>query len=503
MSEYVVALSFPATPTTVAAFGTSMTVTVGTLLSTGGGGGGTSVITKDEGVVIVTPATTVFDFVGPGVTATAAGSAVTVTIPGGSAGGTVTSVGSTTPALVVGTPTSTPSLSIANAVAGGAAGLLTGTDKTKLDNTSGTNTGDQSLTALVTGPASAVAGNLPSFSGVTGKVVADSGVVAANVVVTGDARLSDTRTPTAGSVTTSTLATIAANALWANTTAGVAAPTVVTLANFKVWLALGTSDIAGFPTALPPNGAASGDLSGSFPSPTVAKVNGVAVTTTPTSGYVLTATGAAAATWQAPAGTTAATNTEAQTGTDTTKFITPASMASQREASRFQMPSGALAETYDRRARLWTASSGLTTGKMGVTPITLFEGMVVTSATFVAAGALNTGTNQWFALYDAGKNLLRVTNDDTSTAWAANTAKTLTFASTYTVTATGLFYIGCCQVATTPATLMGVATAATGVAQLTPYMSTIATGSFTNPASAPNPFVSFSIMTADIYGFVS
>lgn len=44
-----------------------------------------------------------------------------------------------------------------------------------------------------------------------------------------------------------------------------------------------------------------GDLSGTAASPTVAKVNGVTVTGTPSNGYVLTATGAAAATWQAAA----------------------------------------------------------------------------------------------------------------------------------------------------------------------------------------------------------
>jgi len=125
-----------------------------------------------------------------------------------------------------------------------------------------------------------------------------SGIASAPVVAKVNG-VSVTGTPTSGQVIAATSGTAAA---WSTPT---------TTDSTKLAIANNLSDLAsastartnlGLGTAALISATAGGDLSGTLPSPTVAKVNGVAVTGTPTSGQVITATSGSAASWTTPSG---------------------------------------------------------------------------------------------------------------------------------------------------------------------------------------------------------
>jgi hypothetical protein len=102
--------------------------------------------------------------------------------------------------------------------------------------------------------------------------------------------------------------------------------------------------------------------------------------------------------------------------------------------------------------------SALTTEVMTSVATYLEKGDTVTNLTFVSATtAAGTPAHWWFALYSnaATPALIAQTADQTDTAWAANTAKTVALSSPYTVTDTGIYYAAICVVATTPPTLAG------------------------------------------------
>ncbi|MEU6535514.1 hypothetical protein [Streptomyces sp. NPDC047000] len=100
--------------------------------------------------------------------------------------------------------------------------------------------------------------------------------------------------------------------------------------------------------------------------------------------------------------------------------------------------------------------AALATGVMTSVDLWLNEGDLVTNLTFVSAGtAAGTPTNWWFALYDPTGALMAQTADQTSTAWAADTVKTLALATAQRITRSGKYKAAINVTATTPPTLVG------------------------------------------------
>jgi hypothetical protein len=140
-------------------------------------------------------------------------------------------------------------------------------------------------------------------------------------------------TPTAGQVPTATSGSAAA---WATPAAGGGATDWADVTGkpttFAPIIGAGAGDaVAGNDSRMTnsraPSGTASGDLSGSFPNPSVDKVAGVTISGTPTAGQVPTATSGSAAAWATPAagggGVAAHASTHASAGSDP---VSPASI---------------------------------------------------------------------------------------------------------------------------------------------------------------------------------
>lgn len=198
--------------------------------------------------------------------------------PGGGGGGSVNSVTAGDTSITIGGTLADPTVAVAAlgvTQAKIAAGAVTDTEVNPA-NKDGL-AAVYSLRTLGTGAQQAVAGN--------------------------DSRLSDSRTPTgpAGGDLTGTYPspTLAAAGGGAAGPIGSATVTPIVTVDAKGRVtALSSATISG----VAPGGAAGGDLSGTYPSPTVAKLNGVAITNAPSTGQVLTATDATHAAWAAGGG---------------------------------------------------------------------------------------------------------------------------------------------------------------------------------------------------------
>ena len=100
--------------------------------------------------------------------------------------------------------------------------------------------------------------------------------------------------------------------------------------------------------------------------------------------------------------------------------------------------------------------AALATGVMTSVDLWLNEGDLVTNLTFISAGtAAGTPTAYWFALYDPTSVLMAQTADQTTTAWAADTVKTLALATAQRITRSGKYKAAINVTASTPPSLVG------------------------------------------------
>ena len=123
---------------------------------------------------------------------------------------------------------------------------------------------------------------------------------------------------------------------------------------------------------------------------------------------------------------------------------------------------GVVGQSVERGAR-FDNQAVLTLGRQTFSLVYLEAGATVSTITWVSAStAAVSPTNQWFSLYSAGRAKLAVTVDDTTTAWAANTVKTLALAAPYVVPTAGNYYLGCMVAGGQVPTLTGVPQAVGG-----------------------------------------
>jgi hypothetical protein len=144
-------------------------------------------------------------------------------------------------------------------------------------------------------------------------------------------------------------------------------------------------------------------------------------------------------------------------------------------------PTGAIAETVPRWSLSSTASPA--SGNLYLTGVWLQVGQKVTSITFMSGTtAAISPTHWWFALVDKNFKLQGHTADQTTTAWAATTAKTVALVTPYTATYTGMYYLGFMMTASTLVNV-SAAPAALNQAALAPPFAGPSSSGLTTPGT--------------------
>jgi hypothetical protein len=169
-------------------------------------------------------------------------------------------------------------------------------------------------------------------------------------------------------------------------------------------------------------------------------------------------------------------------------------------------PTGAIAETTPRRGNFGSCSI-VNSGMELVAAVYLPVGAVITSITWCSSTAGSGLTHHWSTLRNSSRQLLAITDDDTTATWSANSTWTRSFASPYTVLASGLYYVGQLQVHSGGAVsqLLGAVHTTSTALQVAPKLGgydATNTG-LTTPATAPATNAAYSGQGGTPWAYVS
>jgi hypothetical protein len=199
-----------------------------------------------------------------------------------------------------------------------------------------------------------------------------------------------------------------------------------------------------------------------------------------------------------------ATAAEVLTGTDSDRAPSVAALAGFGQARREVRATGAIAETVPRWAITTAAIAMGTSGRLYMMAIQLPTCVVTSISWLSGATALTTGTSPhlWVALYDASRNLLAQSADDTAPVWAANSVLTKSLTTPQSVAA-GAYYLGICRVQGGGGTANTFAGAANrdNNSTITPILFGSADNSLTG--TAPNPAAALTQVGGTLYAYVS
>lgn len=167
-------------------------------------------------------------------------------------------------------------------------------------------------------------------------------------------------------------------------------------------------------------------------------------------------------------------------------------------------PTGVLAETMPRETcGEINGTVPSVSGTLFMQAIYLKAGQLVSNISICSATtAAGTPTNYFFALYDANRNLRAVSANQTTTAWAAQTYKTLAMTTPYRVPTSGIYYIGLMMTATTIITAKGATTrTSSALAAIAPILAGTSTAALTT--AMPDPAAAITATVASLYANVS